>query len=93
MLYSTGALPETFLEWLIERRLRGGPTSATAATPKDATAPVGEEAPQTDGFDDAVLSTTRPGITVAKVIVSSTKYPLQGRSHNLDTLGMAGSEQ
>ena len=79
-MYSTGIVPESALEWMVKRRLRGGPTGATAVKPKEqaekkdeaksAEAPVTEELPKGDGFDGAVLSKRRPGITVASAVVS-----------------------
>jgi len=74
LLYSTGLMPESLLEYLVKSRLEGGPSKAKSvkATKRTtaADAAVEEELPkQGSSFDTAQLSKTRPYVTVAAAVV------------------------
>ena len=60
---------------MVKRRLKSGPAGATAVKPKGAEGgPEGEVVEEGGSFDGAVLSATRPGVTVKDAVVRS--YPL-----------------
>ncbi|MCJ1397162.1 hypothetical protein MMC11_000354 [Xylographa trunciseda] len=61
----TYALPDWVLEPTVKRRLRAGPAAATAVKPANAQ---GETVEAGGGFDSAVLSTSRPGVTVKDAV-------------------------
>ena len=70
ILYSTGIFPENALHYLVKKRLRGSNMPGKSATPNE---PVVAEVPEQDGpvsLNRAVLSRSRPGVTVASVVVS-----------------------
>ncbi|MCJ1377378.1 hypothetical protein MMC17_000473 [Xylographa soralifera] len=65
----TYALPDWVLEPTVKRRLQKGPAGATAVKPRGAEGgPEGEVVEEGGGFDGAVLSTSRPGVTVKDAV-------------------------
>jgi len=77
LLYSRGVLPEWLLVGLVKRRLQPNPRTATAATGSEDTSRSITTTPQRqynsdanggDNFNDAILSTHRPSVTVADVV-------------------------
>ena len=75
LMYS-GLLPDSFLEWAVERRLKAGPVHSTVhktANPENA---VSEEIKGTRnvGFESAPLSKNRPGVTVASAVQWQLNY-------------------
>ncbi|MCJ1431808.1 hypothetical protein MMC27_001163 [Xylographa pallens] len=65
----TYALPDWVLEPVVKRRLKSGPAGATAVKPKRAEGgPEGEVVEEGGAFDGAVLSTSRPGVTVKDAV-------------------------
>lgn len=83
-LYSTGLVPESVLEHIIRKRLQAGPSAAVPVRPaeeskKTAADAVTEEIPKFPDekgatFDDAVLSKSRPRVTVAAAVAWQTQY-------------------
>lgn len=84
-LYSTGLVPETVVEHIIRKRLQGGPSAAvpirTSEESKKTSAAdaVTEEIPKFPdergaSFNNAVLSKSRPHITVAAAVAWQTQF-------------------
>ncbi|MCJ1247427.1 hypothetical protein MMC30_004641 [Trapelia coarctata] len=69
ILYSTGFLPESVLEWAVRRRLKQAPATASAAKPKEPGVALEADVPEEKGFDEAILLETRPNVTVKDVVV------------------------
>ena len=72
ILYSTGFLPESMLEWTIKSRLRKGPGNVSAVRPEEPAATVEAELPEKPGFDEALLSKRRPKVTVKDAVVGTS---------------------
>lgn len=116
VLYSTGLFPEFLLQKLVRRRL----TPNRAANEEDMAVEVvdaqraakkghkNSDASGGDSFDNAVLSTRRPGITVSAVMkwqltyhggfipafMSSIRYaPIYGQLHDWEALGTVLAER
>ena len=73
MMYSSGWVPESLLEWLVKRRLRGNPSNPTPTKSKatsEVEAAAGEELPDKYDPDGVVLSKNRPHVVVADAVVS-----------------------
>ncbi|OTB06004.1 hypothetical protein M426DRAFT_319372 [Hypoxylon sp. CI-4A] len=76
-LYSSGLLPESLVKVLVQQRIRpsseehpptvGGGDILSAETKKSATN-VDHDCNGGDGFDSAVISKSRPGVTVSSVV-------------------------
>ena len=69
-LYSERWFPESWLEFLVKRRLRSSNQAENPTTPRE---PVIAEVPNEEepgNFNRVVLSRSRPGVTVASVVVS-----------------------
>ena len=84
-LYSAGLVPETLVERIIRKRLQGGPSAAIVVksseekSKKTAEDAVTEELPKFPdekggSFNDAVLSKSRPHITVAAAVAWQTRF-------------------
>ncbi len=73
-LYSTGIVPESLLQWLVKRRLRGGPLSASQAK-DEGKAGIGdaadEEIPEWSAAATAVapMSKSRPHVDIQQAVV------------------------
>lgn len=85
LLYSTGLVPESVLEHVIRKRLQAGPSAAVPVKPAEeskkttAADAVTEEIPKYPdekgaSFNNAVLSKSRPHITVAAAVAWQTQY-------------------
>ena len=82
------------LEWTVRRRLRRGPSGASAVKVEKPAAAVETELPEKTDFDGAVLSKKRPNVTVKDAVVSfqiySQSYEVGAlTTHVLDELGLA----
>lgn len=70
LLYSTRWFPESWLQYLVKTRLSGSKPTGKSTTPNE---PEVAEVPMQErpgSFDRAILSRSRPGVTVASVVVS-----------------------
>lgn len=90
LLYSTRWFPESWLQYLVKRRLSGNNPTEKPTTPDG---PEAAEVPMQErpgSFDRAVLSRSRPGVTVASVVVSLTILENRHRNPKLiRSLGLA----
>ncbi|KAI9795450.1 MAG: hypothetical protein M1835_005784 [Candelina submexicana] len=73
-LYSTGILPESVLQWLVKRRLRGGQLNASPVKDEESAGvgdAVEEEAPQGSGpaIAAAPMSKSRPHVEIQGAVV------------------------
>ncbi|KAI9713711.1 MAG: hypothetical protein M1812_006549 [Candelaria pacifica] len=73
-LYSTGIVPESLLQWLVKRRLRGGPLSATPTKDQGGAGlsdAVEEEVPKrsTAAATSASMSKSRPHVDIQEAVV------------------------
>lgn len=83
-LYSTGLVPESVLERVIRKRLQRGPSATVVTKPSEGSAKTAEDAvteelpkfPDERGgsFDKAVLSKSRPRVTVAAAVAWQTQF-------------------
>ena len=69
-LYSERWFPESWLEFLVKRRLRGTNEVKTSTTPNEHVLAEVPKEEERDNFSRAALSRSRQGVTVASVVVS-----------------------
>ena len=73
VMYSSGWVPESWLEWIVKRRLRGSANISTPVATRvvpEVEVAAREELPKKDELDRPLLSKIHPGIVVAHAVVS-----------------------
>jgi pimeloyl-ACP methyl ester carboxylesterase len=69
LMYSTGIIPDSWLRWIVRRRLQSRPVHSTVHKRPNVEDTVKEEIKgKSSSFENAPLSKSRPGVTVASAV-------------------------